>query len=119
MAVSRPELLEHMQQAHALLFPTLCDGFGLVVNEAFSQGLPVITTNRAGAADLVRPGENGLLIEACSSQAIATVIHELLKDPTSLTRLRPAALSTAAEWQWTDYRRRIAELLLGPWPGSV
>lgn len=118
-SIPRPELLEQMQQAHALLFPTLCDGFGLVVNEAFSQGLPVITTNRAGAADLVRPGENGLLIEAGSSQAIATVIHGLLKDPTSLNRLRPAALATAAEWQWSDYRRRIAELLLEPWPGSV
>jgi glycosyltransferase involved in cell wall biosynthesis len=106
-SVPRAELLVHMQQAHALLFPTLCDGFGLVVNEAFSQGLPVITTTRAGAADLVRPGENGLLIEAGSAEAIAAVIDQALKDPDALNRFRPAALATAAQWQWSDYRRTI------------
>ncbi|MFY8148876.1 MAG: glycosyltransferase family 4 protein [Prochlorococcaceae cyanobacterium] len=111
-SIPRPELLVHMQQAHALLFPTLCDGFGLVVNEAFSQGLPVITTSRAGAADLVRPGENGWLIEAGSTQAIATVIDQALKDPSVLNQWRPAALATAAEWQWGDYRRRISELVI-------
>lgn len=111
-SIPRPELLERMQQAHALIFPTLCDGFGLVVNEAFSQGLPVITTTRAGAADLVRPGENGWLIEAGDAEAIASAIDRALKDPDALTRSRPAALATAAEWQWGDYRRRIGELLL-------
>jgi glycosyltransferase involved in cell wall biosynthesis len=118
-SIPRPELLERMQQAHALLFPTLCDGFGLVVNEAFSQGLPVITTTRAGAADLVRPDENGLLIEAGSAEVIAAVIEQALKDPDALNRFRPAALATAAQWQWADYRRRIGELLVEPWPASA
>lgn len=111
-SIPRPELLERMQHAHALLFPTLCDGFGLVVNEAFSQGLPVITTTRAGAADLVRPGENGLLIEAGSAEAIASVIEQALKDPGALNRLRPGALACAAKWQWGDYRNRIADFLV-------
>ena len=113
-SIPRAELLAAMQQAHALLFPTLCDGFGLVVNEAFSQGLPVITTARAGAADLVRPGENGWLIEAGSAHTIATAISQALDDPTALNRMRPAALATASQWQWSDYRCRIGELLVGP-----
>jgi glycosyltransferase involved in cell wall biosynthesis len=100
-----------MQGAHALIFPTLCDGFGLVVNEAFSQGLPVVTTRRAGAADLVREGENGWLIEAGDAGAIAAVIERLEGDRGGLAALRPAALRTAAGWQWHDYRRRIREVL--------
>jgi glycosyltransferase involved in cell wall biosynthesis len=112
-SIPRPELLDRMQHAHALLFPTLCDGFGLVVNEAFSQGLPVITTTRAGAADLVRPGENGWLIEAGSAEVIASVIEQALKDPGALNSLRPAALACAAKWQWSDYRNRMAALLVG------
>lgn len=110
-SVPRSELLEHMAHAHALIFPTLCDGFGLVVNEALSRGLPVITTGRAGAADLIRQGENGQLIEACSSQAIASVIDSSLRNRRPLLRMRSAALETASAWQWSDYRRRIADVV--------
>ena len=111
-SIPRPELLERMAHAHALIFPTLCDGFGLVVNEALSRALPVITTARAGAADLIHPGKNGLLIEAGSSAAIASVIETALADPAALVAMRSAALATAAAWQWSDYRRRIAEVVL-------
>ena len=110
-SIPRSELLARMRVAHALLFPTLCDGFGLVVNEAFSQGLPVVTTRRAGAADLVRDGVNGWLIEAGSADAIADWIRQALLDPASLQGFRPAAWSTAAEWQWSDYRQRLAEVI--------
>ncbi len=110
-SVPRPELLEHMARAHALLFPTLCDGFGLVVNEALSRGLPVITTRRAGAADLIRLGENGQLIEAGSSNAIAIAIESALVNREALVAMRPAALASAAAWQWSDYRQGIREAL--------
>lgn len=112
-SIPRPELLQRMRQAHALLFPTLCDGFGLVVNEAFSQGLPVVTTGRAGAADLLREGVNGWLIEAGSSEAIADWIRQALLDPAALHHYRPAAWATAAEWQWSHYRQRLAAVLPG------
>ena len=68
-SVPRAELFKRYRQADVLVFPTLCDGFGLVVTEAFAHGLPVITTTRAGAADLVRDGENGLIIPAGRRQS--------------------------------------------------
>ncbi len=121
--IPRPELLLRMQAAHALIFPTMCDGFGLVVNEAFSQGLPVVTTRFAGASDLVREGENGWLIEAGNAGAIAAAIERMEADRKGLTAMRPAALSTAAGWQWQDYRRYIREVLeqavANPWPGPL
>ena len=110
-SIPRQELMVEMRRAHALLFPTLCDGFGLVVNEAFSQGLPVVTTRRAGAADLVRSGSNGWLIEPGSSAAIVDWIRQALLDPASLNACREAAWTTAAQWQWSDYRRRLREVI--------
>lgn len=117
-SVPRPELLEHMARAHALIFPTLCDGFGLVVNEALSRGLPVITTRRAGAADLIRPGENGYLIEPGSSEPIAIAIESCLANREVLVAMRTSALASAAAWQWSDYRQGIREALAGSSPGS-
>jgi glycosyltransferase involved in cell wall biosynthesis len=107
-AVARSRLFEEYQQCDALLFPTLCDGFGMVATEAWSRGLPVITTARAGASDLLQPGRNGLLIPHGDTTAIATAITWCLEHREELRAMRTPAHATAARWQWSDYRQRHA-----------
>lgn len=109
--VPRSELYEQYRKADILVFPTLCDGFGMVVTEAFAQGLPVITTDRAGAADLIRHGENGLIVPAGNAEALAEALAWCLNHRQELKRMGQAALETAANWQWSDYRRAIVDNL--------
>jgi glycosyltransferase involved in cell wall biosynthesis len=110
-SIPREELMAHYQSSDALIFPTLCDGFGMVATEAWSRGLPVITTDCAGAADLLRPGENGLLIKAGDTSEIGKVIDWCLSHRSELHDMRVSAAATAAGWQWTDYRRAHADAL--------
>jgi glycosyltransferase involved in cell wall biosynthesis len=107
----RTELLARYAACDALIFPTLCDGWGMVVTEAWSRGLPVIATDRAGASDLLRNGENGLLIRAGDAQAIAEALDWCLSNRGELRAMREASLATARAWQWPDYRRRLTEVL--------
>ncbi len=107
--IPRSELYANYNKADVLVFPTLADGFGLVVTEAFAHGLPVITTSRAGAADLVRHGENGLIIEAASAIAIAESIDWCLSNRAALANMRDEARASAASWQWSDYRHALIE----------
>jgi glycosyltransferase involved in cell wall biosynthesis len=107
-SIPRDQLMDVYRRSDVLIFPTLCDGFGLVVTEAFSRSLPVITTDCAGAADLVRHRENGLIIKAGSADAIAESIAWCLDHRTDLAAMREAALATAAANQWSDYRLAIA-----------
>ncbi|HVZ65435.1 MAG TPA: glycosyltransferase family 4 protein [Lacunisphaera sp.] len=107
-SVPREELMARYQQSDALIFPTLCDGFGMVATEAWSRGLPVITTDNAGAADRLRPGENGLVIRAGDAAAIAGAVTWCLNHRAELRRMRGPAAATAAAWQWADYRRALA-----------
>jgi len=109
--VSRSELLAAYQRADALIFPTLCDGFGMVVTEAWSQGLPVITTDRAGASDLLLPNENGLIVPAGDSKALREIIEYCVAQPLILRNMRDVALTTAVRWQWTDYRSALVSTL--------
>lgn len=110
-SVPREELMEQYQRSDALVFPTLCDGFGMVVTEAWSRGLPVITTTRAGAADLLRVGENGLLCEAGDASALAAAIDWCLSHRGELRAMRAGARESAARWQWTDYRASLRTAL--------
>jgi glycosyltransferase involved in cell wall biosynthesis len=107
--IPRSELYANYKRADVLAFPTLADGFGMVVTEAFANGLPVITTTRAGAADLVRHRENGLIIEAASATAIAESFEWCLQNRVTLSKMRGAARATAASWQWSDYRLALSE----------
>lgn len=107
----RSELYEHYRGSDVLVFPTLGDGFGMVVTEAFAQGLPVITTNRAGAADLVRHGVNGFIVPAGDVEALAKTLEWCITHRQELKAMRKAALETAASWQWSDYRRALIESL--------
>jgi glycosyltransferase involved in cell wall biosynthesis len=106
--IPRAALFKRYRAADVLVFPTLSDGFGMVVTEAFAQGLPVITTTRAGAADLVRHGENGLIVPPGDSQALAGALEWCLSHRAELKAMRSAALETAARWQWPDFRRALA-----------
>lgn len=116
-SIPRDQLMAHYQSSDALIFPTLCDGFGMVATEAWSRGLPVITTDCAGASDLLKPGENGLLTRAASADSIAGSIHWCLENRPRLRAMREAALATAAAWQWSDYRRSlVASLNIRPAP---
>jgi len=107
--IPRSKLYENYANADVLAFPTLADGFGMVVTEAFANGLPVITTSRAGAAELVRHGENGLIIEAASAVAIAESIEWCLGNRAALASMRHEARASAASWQWSDYRKALTD----------
>lgn len=110
--VNRERVLEEFLCSDLLIFPTLCDGFGLVVPEALSKGLPVLTTTRAGAADLIRDGENGVLVEAGSADDLLRGLAWAESHRQRLASMRTAALETAKSHQWQDYRIRLAEILL-------
>ena len=60
------------------------------------------------AADLVRHGENGLIITAARADAIATSIAWCLGHRAELAAMRESALATAAAHQWSDYRLALA-----------
>lgn len=113
-SIPRSELMAHYQQSDALLFPTLCDGFGMVVTEAWSRGLPVLTTPAAGASDLLREKENGLLFSPADADSLAASVCWCLDHRTDLRLMRGPSAETARAWQWSDYRAALRTALTSP-----
>jgi glycosyltransferase involved in cell wall biosynthesis len=109
-SVAHPLLFAAYRSADVLVFPTLSDGFGMVVTEAMAHGLPVITTDKAGAADLVTP-DNGLIVPAADPGALADALQWCLDNRERLQAMRFHALGTARRRQWSDYRRDLIAAL--------
>ncbi|MEJ7769741.1 MAG: glycosyltransferase family 4 protein [Chitinophagaceae bacterium] len=101
------EILALMRMSDVLVFPSLFEGFGLVITEAMSQGTPVITTERTAGPDLIQHGENGWLIEAGSTDAISNQIDVLLSDPVLLSIAGKNAMVEAASRPWNVYAQEL------------
>lgn len=79
--VSWKTLAEFYSKADIFVFPSLYEGFGIVIAEAMAFGLPVIATNVGAASELIRNGENGLLVQPGSADALASAVRVLISDP--------------------------------------
>ncbi len=86
------------QMAAAVVFPSLDEGFGLPVLEAFAAGVPLVAA-RAGAIPEVA-GEAALLIPPKDDVALADALMQVLADGTLRERLAAAGRTRAAEYGW-------------------
>ena len=109
--VTQDELFAAFGRADLLVFPTLCDGFGLVVTESFARGLPVLTTRQAGASDLVVDKVNGIIVEAGSALSLEGAIAWALSNRLALREMRREALQTAIHCHWSKYRADLCAAL--------
>jgi UDP-glucose:(heptosyl)LPS alpha-1,3-glucosyltransferase len=85
--------------ADGLVLPTLYDPFPNVALEAMASGVPVITSSKCGAAELIRDGENGFVCDALDSIALSERMR-LLADREKGGRIGKAARETVAGLQF-------------------
>ncbi|CAN5430231.1 hypothetical protein BH11BAC3_BH11BAC3_06000 [soil metagenome] len=102
-------ILKLMREHDVFVFPSLFEGFGLVITEAMSQGTPVITTDRTAGPDIIESGKNGWLIEAGSTIALKNAIANILENPGIVAQVGRAALETARLRPWEVYSTELAD----------
>jgi len=101
------EVLQEIRRHDVMVFPSLFEGFGLVVLEAMSCGVPVIATVQGGAPDFLSDGEDGFLVPIRSAEAIAEKLELLIRDRDRLSAMSQAAMRKAAQHSWESYRRHL------------
>ena len=69
------------------------DAWGFVINEALYYGLPVISTDKAGAIELIENGKNGFIIPDNDIDALVKSMKKLLDDPKLLAIMKENVLS--------------------------
>lgn len=106
------EILKTMRAHDVLVFPSLFEGFGLVITEAMSQGTPVITTDRTAGPDLITDGKNGWLTEAGSTDALYNAIAALLDQPDNIPVAGLAAMEKARSRPWQVYGQELATAII-------
>lgn len=102
------DVLNMMAEHDLLIFPSLFEGFGLVITEAMSQGTPVITTERTCGPDLITHGYDGWIVEAGQYIPIKQLLEQFIETPSILHQVGKNALHTASLRPWTCYENELA-----------
>jgi len=103
------ELPVVINQAIALVVPSLWEGFGLPVLEAMACGTPVITSNLSSLPEVA--GDAALLVDPYDTNAIADAMYTLAINPTLRSQLRSASLTRASQFSWEKTGSATVELL--------
>ena len=74
----RDDVHEIMPLLDVFVLPSLNEGMGRVLVEAMAAGRPIVATSVGGIPDLVRDGENGLLVKPGDIEGLAREISRLL-----------------------------------------
>ncbi|MCA0901413.1 glycosyltransferase family 4 protein [Microbulbifer agarilyticus] len=107
--VDDAELPALYQNARALLMPSLYEGFGLPIVEAFSQGTPVLTSNRGAMEEVA--GNAGVLVDPESIEDMADALMRLTEDLELVERLQLRAFAWAKQFSWDNAAEQTSSLM--------
>lgn len=102
------QVLEEMASHDVFVFPSLFEGFGLVLLEAMAMGLPVITTAHTAGPDLLENGKEGFIVPIRSAEAIAEKLTLLRRETGLIEEMGRRAAERAATFTWDAYGARLA-----------
>lgn len=102
------EKLFLLQRAHAFVFPSLYEGFGMPVLEAMSAGKPVITSNVGSIPELVI--DRALLIDPYSKRSIAQAMETSIRNPELVESLKKVGKDIAGSCTWELCAKQTLEV---------
>ena len=100
-----------MKRHDVLLFPTLFDGFGLVITEAMSQGIPVITTTNSGGPECICHGKEGFIVPIRDSSSIINYLNQLDTDRDMLHYMKELCIKKSRLLGYEAYKAKFIQLI--------
>jgi glycosyltransferase involved in cell wall biosynthesis len=94
---SRPDTAGMLQAMDIFVLPSLKEGLGLSLLEAFASGKACIASDVGGISDIVKDGENGMLFPVGDAKVLGRAIARLLDDEKLRGELGSSAKALAVE----------------------
>ena len=109
--ISNHELLDRMKKSHVFLFPSLFEGFGQVLLESFSCGLPVITTYNTAGPDIIEDNNNGFLTPVRDIEKTKEILNKLYEDDDLRKSIANNAYLSLKKFSWENYQKDVSKII--------
>jgi glycosyltransferase involved in cell wall biosynthesis len=101
-------------ESDLFLYPSLLEGFGLPVLEAFVCGVPVVTSNSSSLPEVA--GDAALLVDAQNPEAIAKAVRQVMEKPALCRRLVARGFERSKQFTWEKMARETLKVYEGVRP---
>ncbi len=108
--VAEADVIRAYRSHDVLAWPSTYEGFGLVLIEAMSQGLPVVATSVGCAGSLVQSEHSGLTVPQRAAGDLAAALGRMLNDPALRARCAEAAFNRVRGMSWTSTAKQTLEV---------
>ena len=109
-ALEKTAVAKWLRKASIFVSPSFREAFGMTILEALSSGSAAIATDVGGVADVIRHGQNGLLIPPNNAMQLAESIEHLLDDEDTRNRLAQTGRKSVL---WNFSQEVIVNRLVG------
>ena len=93
------------------VLPSRLEGLGIVILEAMAAGKPVVATNVGGIPEIVKPAENGILVEPNNKDELAQAIIQIASDESLAKTIGGNNVRKAREYySWQIAAQKVARL---------
>lgn len=113
--ITRDVLASKYKMADMFVFPTLGEGYGLVVLESLACGVPVICSNLAGGDDAIRDGVNGYIFSPFDEEELFEKIQYCISNIKNIREMSGVARNTALNYTWDRYYVNIISAFRRIW----
>ena len=103
------ELVNLYHSADIFCLPSIDEGFGMVVLEAMSAGLPVILSDNVGASDLIENYKEGIITKAKDVDELAKAIKYFIDNPSKIKVFGAQAHKTALNYDVKKYQQKMID----------
>ena len=93
------------------VFPSLMEGMPLALLEAMATGMPVVTTETCGMADVVEDGFNGFLVPPADTARLVGAIEQLCESVELRKRMGQEAQQTMRRYTWARVTQKLEMVL--------
>lgn len=107
---SREQLREYYRKCTIYVAPTLYENLPIRILEAMACAKPVVATDVCAVPEAITNGEDGILVQPKSSEALASAVSGLLRDPSQRTAIgRRARDKAVRDFDWVQNAKRTVQ----------
>ena len=106
-SVPHAQLNQYYGKASVFVFPSLVEGFAMVLLEAMACGVPIITTPNTAGPDIITDGVEGFIVPLRDVDALKEKIQWCHDHPAELRAMGVAARKKAEEFTWARFRAKL------------
>jgi glycosyltransferase involved in cell wall biosynthesis len=110
--VKRADMPSLYAEHDVFVFPSLAEGMPLTLLEAMATGMPIVTSDAPGMADIVEDEFSGLLVQPADANQLAAAMERMCRSADLRLQLGQAAQQTARRYTWPIVTQKLERVLL-------